>query len=353
MYPKKLEIINVLGKNITGKEFNELFSYKGLFKRKELLKLTNKDEIHNTLHFKDGLNIVDSYDYRLMNSRHHDDKGIHFTTKRRARKLIYYSDFIGAMRYMRKVTIPDDAQVFIFSKNEFKTDKIILGERQDICQEIYMDYVWNKKDVVFISKEFVTRQMCEIAATRNGYTLHFMPDHFKDMDLCMRAVKGYGGNLEDVPKHLINKELCIEAVKQNGLAINYVPHDILDKEICLTAIRNYPYILKDIPNKLKDRDIYLEAVKTNGNILSDIPQNIIDREMCVYAVNQNGRYPYNHALKYVPKEFLDKELCMMAVENYGYAIHNVPLEMRDKEICIEAAKNTGKTLQEIVMMGYV
>lgn len=347
MYPRKLEKINVLGKNITGKKFNELFS------RKELLKLTNEKEKHVGLQFKDGLNSVDTYNIDVYNSQHDEIHGIHFTTTKKAWKWIYYSDRIMAMRYMREVAIPDDAEVFIFSTNKFKTNKIILGERQDISEKIYMDYVKHERCVAFIPDEFITKDMCKIAVTKKAYTLHFVPSRFKNMKLCMRSIKGYGCNLKDVPKDLINKEMCIEAVTQSAFAIEYVPKEILDKDICLAAVRNYSQIINDIPKNLIDRDIYLEAVKTNGYILSLVPTNMIDREMCVYALDHKITCGYNSAIEFVPTEILDKELAMLAVKNYKYAIRHIPLELklRNIEICAEAAKNMGKTIEDIILLG--
>src|SRR5579872_4720412 len=103
-----------LFKVLTGKEFNTLFP------NVEFVKLTNAKEKHNDFEFKDGLNtdtIVFNPNESCMPG------GLYFTLKELAYRWIRYSTKF--MKYMRKVTIPDDASVYI-EDEKFKADKFIL-----------------------------------------------------------------------------------------------------------------------------------------------------------------------------------------------------------------------------------
>src|SRR5579872_6486532 len=101
---------------ISGKVFNTLFSYV------KFVKLTNSTEFHN------GLNI----------DPRGSVNGIYFIEKEKAHKWFYYSSPIGTMKYIREVTIPNDACIYI-EYGTFKTDKIILSPRKEISKKDYID----------------------------------------------------------------------------------------------------------------------------------------------------------------------------------------------------------------------
>jgi|SRR5579872_928110 len=112
---------------MSGKEFNDLFP--------DILpiKLTNETEKHRDYQFHDGLNIDHhEFDHTVCYTK----GGFYFTTKQYAHKWIYYGYQI--MTYVRKVTIPDDARVYIENKTEYKTDKFILGEKEVIYKKVTM-----------------------------------------------------------------------------------------------------------------------------------------------------------------------------------------------------------------------
>lgn len=101
---------------LDGKIFNKKY------RRTKLVKLTNMYEFHNGFQFKTGLN-VDVHPLQ----EDYTKGGIFFTEIRKKRKWAHYGG--QCMYYIRPVTIPDDASVFIYD-NMFKADKLILGERE-------------------------------------------------------------------------------------------------------------------------------------------------------------------------------------------------------------------------------
>src|SRR5579872_2844850 len=119
IYKKLVE--SLIGEEIAGSEFNELFS------NQTFIKLTNETENHNGFQFVDGLNI-DTIDFNPNGQC--QSGGIYFTHSTLMHKWIGYAPD-NIMRYIRKVIIPDDARIYI-EKYKFKADKIILCQRVEI-----------------------------------------------------------------------------------------------------------------------------------------------------------------------------------------------------------------------------
>jgi len=96
---------------LSGSEFNDMFN------NVNFVKLTNDIEKHNNFQFADGLNI-DIHKFR--SGFQCIEGGIYFTNIDEAHKWIYYTVYVDLyscrrmlMKYMRKVTIPDNAKLCI------------------------------------------------------------------------------------------------------------------------------------------------------------------------------------------------------------------------------------------------
>src|SRR5579872_544771 len=101
-----------MGKEITGELFNQLFP------NMIFIKLTNETENHNEFQFHDGLNIDDIPFYPIGECI---PGGIYFTKLEKEWKWIKYRS--EPMKYMRKVSIPNDARVYI-ERDKCKADKL-------------------------------------------------------------------------------------------------------------------------------------------------------------------------------------------------------------------------------------
>lgn len=187
----KLEHIGV---EIAGKEFNE--TYPDI----RLVKLTNENEIHNGFHFNDGLN-VDTKEFTPTGDC--VPGGIYFTQIENAYMWINYR-FLNSniMHHMRIVTIPDDARVYI-ERTKLKADKLILGPKSKINNEIYLNFVKN-----------------------GGMNLDLIPENLRNKDICMEAVKHNGWALLYVPEIMKDIDICVEAVKVHRSAICFVPIEL-------------------------------------------------------------------------------------------------------------------------------
>src|SRR5579872_2707546 len=184
-------ILEHIGEEISGKVFNQ--AYPNI----RLIKLTNKKENHNGFQFKNGLNI-DNIEFNPKEECL--PGGIYFVTLEEAHKWIYYGyPKYNFMVNMRKVTIPDDARVYVEWK-KFKADKIILGPKSNISKEIYLNFVKYK-----------------------SMDLEIVPQNLRDKDICIEAVKQNGWSLMYVPEIIKDIDICVEAVKQCSNAIHFVP----------------------------------------------------------------------------------------------------------------------------------
>lgn len=201
---------------MSGKVFNETYP------NVSLIKLTNENENHNGFQFNDGLNIdnvdnIDNIDTQKIKSI----GGIHFIEKTYAHKWIYYNNM--TMLYMRAVTIPDNALIYI-EPFVLKANKVILGPKMPISREIYLE-----------------------TARNMWFLLRFMP------------------------KPMWNKEICLEAVKQSSLALHDIPIELKDKEIYMEAVKRSASALSLVPEPLRDYDICLEAVKQTYSTIMLVP----------------------------------------------------------------------------------
>src|ERR1051325_8405242 len=99
---------------LSGKKFNKKYH------NKEFYKLTNELENHNGFQFKTGLN-TDIIKFNPISEC--KPGGIYFTELDYVLAWISYNN--KKMTKIRKVTIPDNAKVYV-EKIKFKADKLIL-----------------------------------------------------------------------------------------------------------------------------------------------------------------------------------------------------------------------------------
>lgn len=170
-------------KEITGKQFNELFP------DIEFVKLTNKDEKHNGFQFQDGIN---AYKYRFKHDTPCSEGGLYFTLKDHAHVWLCYKRN-ALMYHMRKVTIPDDAKVYIETNHNFKTDKFNLGPKEIINIDMYVKFInyWygDHIRVSYILQTLQSKELYLKVVESDGIMLAFIPYEMKDEEICSIALK--------------------------------------------------------------------------------------------------------------------------------------------------------------------
>ena len=248
---------------LSGERFNEKYPLK-------FYKVTNKKEKHHELRYETGLNI-DPIKFNPNGSC--EAGGIYFADEENVYKFLEFGPNI------RKVTIPDDARVYI-EDGKYKADRVILSPKISGTEL--------EKFYLMIVKQ-------------DGYSLKYVPEEMKTEEMCLEAVKQDGYMIQFVPEEMITDDLCLIAVKQYGYMIQFVPEEMKTEDLCLIAAKRNGHALKYIPDKMKTYELCLIAVKQDGYTLEFIPDKIKTEEMCLIAVKQNG-----YALEYVPEEIKEK-----------------------------------------------
>lgn len=233
-----------IGKTLKGKEFIDLFPEIS----EKLAKLTNFKENHNGYKFGTGLNI----DKKKFDADKKCGNGIYFTdidnmirwmSYRRTKVIINFfniysliDEHIDTMVFYRKVTLPLDCNICIESRDKFKADKIILGDRIRI---IDLD-LWKDEKICL---EFIEKQNTEIA-------MIYIRNYSDKVKLAL--VKKNPFILNDLinRKHLkISEEIQLEAVKRNGFVIGYIKNP--SEEVQLEALKQNPTSIKYIKSPCK------------------------------------------------------------------------------------------------------
>lgn len=219
----------------TGKQFN----MHPIYGKKIYFKLLNVNETHFGFKYKDGLN-VDTTEFLPYGSC--SGGGLYFSEFDKIHKwaqISYYGK--DNLHFIRKVTIPDDAKVFV-EENKFKADKFILDKRIVIWNdyEICMKLVSNNKFALkFVNKDIIDEKICKASVEFNCHSLAYVPKKFRTLELCNYALNVDGTTLFYVPREYRTYDICLNAVKKTGRALVYVPPEILDENIKQTAIKNY------------------------------------------------------------------------------------------------------------------
>jgi hypothetical protein len=239
---------------ISGKEFNDKLANDPAFPfyKKELIKLTVEDNIHNGFKFKLGLN-VDSVPFNAYGSC--TKGGFYFTFSHCWSEWLNYGDKF--MYWMWDVKIPDDALVYLESGTKIKADKIILENKR--C--IYDD-----------------EERCILAMRRNGLAIQFIKDPSEEMKL--EAVRQDGWAIRFIKDP--SERVQLEAVRQDGYAIRFIkdPSEKMKLEAVRYDGRTIQFI-KDPSEEMK-----LEAVRQYGSAIRYIKDP--SERVQIEAVRQDG-----------------------------------------------------------------
>jgi hypothetical protein len=193
---------------MSGEQFNEQY------KNKTFVKLTRKNEIHNGFEFKTGLNI----DFIEFNPTGQCKAGgLYFTDIDIMYKWLHYND--EYMEWMRFVTIPMDAQIYV-EDSKFKCDKFILSEREEIAFKDNIQMM-NAIKQSYMALRYVkdqTPELCLYAIQQDCWALQFVKEQTDD--LCKIAIKKSGSALQFVNNQTY--EMCKIAVYECKVALQFV-----------------------------------------------------------------------------------------------------------------------------------
>lgn len=173
----RFKIQHFVGKVMAGEEFTKLFS------NITFVKLTNEAENHNDFQYHDGLN-VDIHDFNYKEKC--SPGGFYFTTKENIYKWVHYYGTI--IYYMRKVTLPDDAIVYIEDDDKFKVDKFILGPKEKILESEHDFYPFDSESHATLEyfkdifANFGSDVFVRPIPSRRTSLVYRIPDNLKNYD---------------------------------------------------------------------------------------------------------------------------------------------------------------------------
>lgn len=186
-----------------------------------LYKLTNSSEIHNDFQYKTGLNI-DTVWFNPYGSC--SPGGIYITEEENI------ACWVDGMVYYRKVTIPDNAKVYI-ENNSLKVDKVILSERDlimNLPNEILvksfvkhpklLNYLIPREDLiseVLLNKKFrcdfkesnYDQKIYKIGIKHAGYLLEYIDDPSEEDISTASNAPFWGRGINDT-----NSSICMKFI---------------------------------------------------------------------------------------------------------------------------------------------
>jgi hypothetical protein len=208
------------------------------------------------------------------------------------------------------------------------------------------------KNLQYVPPELMTRETCYMVIIDHQYDappLQFVPDRFKDYELCLMAVREFAGSLEFVPEEHKTEELCRDAfsfvrINKNRLNIEklplHVPEKYFNEEFCLFMVKRIPGCFKYIPDRFKTPALCLTALKESSNLnekMKDLPDSLLPEELCVTLLKMKGSDNASYILKCIPRRLRSFAICMEAVKLNGDALDSVPQKFQANEELLEMA----------------
>lgn len=204
----------------------------------KLYKITNKEEKHHGLQYKDGFN-QDILEFKPVGNC--SPGGMYFFDET---KLHLFDDYcLNGIYWIREVTLLPDSKVYK-ENYTYKTDKFILGKRRNF-----------KDFIVDMDEKFYLK------CIKYG-SIEYLPTLSNELNLL--AVQSKWFNIEYIKNP--SEEIQLEAVKQNGNAIEYIKNP--SEKVQLAAVNQDGYVIKYIENP--SEKVQLAAINNEFNAIKYI-----------------------------------------------------------------------------------
>lgn len=249
------------------------------------------------------------------------------------------------------------------------------AQTKEMVDEAINGFIVNNSEYTIlkvIAKRYLTREVCEIAVSKNGLNLKYVPEQYRKRAMCLAAVQSDGGALREVPERILlgakgyeicftavrndlegralsfvpkcylrgkeGKALCEAAVKANGYALEYVPKRLITKQLAKVAIKSTPSdhysycpVLLFVPKKCMSEDLVALSARLYPESLQYAPAEFVSRDLCFEMVEQD---PMN--LRYIPQ--LDTKLVDYALKSNPWAILAIPASLLTTKLCRDALR---------------
>ena len=137
--------------------------------------------------------------------------------------------------------------------------------------------------------------MCDKTIPEIGGTLRYVPDCYKDQEMCNEAVANYPHALEFAFECYKTQKMCDKAVDTYLSTIKFVPECYKPQEMCHRAVHRCFFVFHSIPDKYKTQEICNSAVPLYPPFIVYYSYKYITQEMCDEAVDDSLA-----ALKLIP-----------------------------------------------------
>ena len=204
--------------------------------------------------------------------------------------------------------------------------------------EIYLKIV--KINGILIEKipfEYITDQMCTIAI-ENKTPLKYIPEIFRSLDLCLKALIYDESAIKYIPHEFMNMQICNLAVDYNINAIIYIPYIIFSLEIYKLIVLKNSDLLQYIPKHFIVPELFLQNFDMKYSKLLYNMYNICN-EMITSEICKNAILESAENIQFVPDKYKSIELIILIIKKYGL-IKYCPIDMLNYELCkIAVTKN--------------
>lgn len=203
-----------------------------------------------------------------------------------------------------------------------------------------------------IAKKYLTREVCEIAVSKNGLNLKYVPEQYRDIAMCLAAVQSDGGALGEVPERILlgdkGYEICLTAVRNDfsGRALSFVPACHLrgkeGKALCEAAVQANGYALEYVPKRLITKELARLAIEAPFPV----------RELLWPDGSRSTRSAYRSycpVLSLVPEKCMSEELVAMSARLYPESLDYAPAEFVSRDLCLEMVERDPMNLRYVHM----
>jgi hypothetical protein len=100
----------------------------------------------------------------------------------------------------------------------------------------------------------------------------------------LSKIKNTPESFKAVPEHLKNVEFCLAAVKKNGPVLEYVPESLKTEAVCIAAVEDYGGALQYVPESLKTEAMCLAALNKTLRVLKYVPENLKVKLSSIFTI---------------------------------------------------------------------
>lgn len=255
---------------------------------------------------------------------------------------------------------------YLYDKYYFHIHNMLL-KSDDYCKVVLMwllkknkKYAWNAQRYIEGLKEYLTEDSCiELIKTNQKY-INYIPnelitkkifdEYFKLHNICPANKIQEKLNSKDVcneyfnsnmnifpyiPDGFKNLEMCEKAVIYNYEYLLYVPDRLKTENLCAIAVSNSKHKnnLSQVPQEIRTKKFYEECIKINPYMVDILPGNMKNENMYKFVVKQYLKWINNNSSNCSSEESNRYEKCLKIFNHIPKKYSTDNLKKFCHEIC--------------------